>query len=199
MKTLDCEHTSLALRLPPCAGSTPTAELTRANHVSVPLVQTGDGLFSLPDPFPAHIPFPARGVWQLNAETGCGCYTSPVYVDCARLQLAGVHTPTAPIGPSQECCVDEDDLLFEVTNLSPPTVTVSGYPSAQLLVDDGAGYALRLNAAVAGNYAILNESGVELARGVFGASGTTQFHVLDLTCATYILQIGETNGTPAES
>lgn len=196
MKTLDCEHPTIALRLPPCAGSEPTVELTRPHHATVPMTRAAvagdDGLyhFSFPAPFPAHIPYPARGVWKLAALTGCGCYESNVYVNCPAPMFESVHTPSLPNGPSQECCIDENDLLFTISSLEPPTVDVDGYPSAQLLVNEAASYALRLNdAAVGGLYTITNESSVVLASGSFSALGTTQYHALDLTCATYILKL----------
>lgn len=195
MKTLDCEHPTIALRLPPCAGSEPTAEITRAHHTTVPLtrvlVDADDGLFhfSFPDPFPAHITFPARGVWALSALTGCGCYTSNVYVNCPAPMFASTHTATDVHDASQECCVDEDSILFTISSLDPPTVTVDGYPTAALLVNDAASYALRLNSELTGPYTILNESGVVLATGTLGGLGTTQFHALDLLCTTYVLQL----------
>lgn len=195
MKTLDCEHPTIALRLPPCAGSEPTVELTRPHHTTVPMTRVAvagdDGLyhFSFPAPFPAHIPYPARGVWKLSALTGCGCYESNVYVNCPAPMFNSVHESTPVHDASQECCIDENDLLFTISSLEPPTVEVDGYPTAALLVNDAASYALRLNDNnVTGLYTITNESGVTLASGTFGPLGTTQYHPLDLTCATYVLK-----------
>lgn len=195
MKTLDCEHPTIALRLPPCAGSEPTVELTRPHHTTVPMTRVAvvgdDGLyhFSFPAPFPAHIPYPARGVWRLAALTGCGCYEANVYVNCPAPMFESVHMGTPAHDASQECCIDENDLLFTISSLEPPTVEVDGYPLAALLVNDAVSYALRLNDnTVTGLYTITNESGVTLASGTFGALGTTQYHPLDLTCATYVLK-----------
>lgn len=195
MRTLDCERTTVAISVPPCAGNTPTAELQRANHVTIPLALTSDGelhTFAFPNPFPANIPFPARGVWKLSVETGCGCYEANVYVDCPAPMFVATHEASLVGGPSTECCADDNDILLHVTALAPPSVEVDGYPTATLLVDEAASYAFRLNdALMIGPYAITNESGVELAAGTFQALGTTQYHDLDLTCATYILKLPE--------
>ena len=195
MKTLDCDHRFVAIRLPPCAGSPPTAELMRLHHTSVPLVVTSptvedDGLyhFTFPEPFPAHIPYPARGVWKLSVTTGCGCYEALVYVNCPAPMFEPVHTPTAVNGPSIECCLLDTDIIFDVTSLSPPTIDVPEYSGATLLVDDAAAYAVRLNSAVTGQYQWIDDSGIVLASGTYGANGTTQYHDIELTCATYALR-----------
>lgn len=190
MKVLDCNNTSVTIIVPPCAGDTPVAELQRANHVTVPLTGNAEGDFTFPSPFPANIPFPARGVWRLSVNTGCGCYEANVYVDCPAPMFESRHEGSLVGGPSTECCVDENDILLHVTALAPPSVEVDGYPTATLLVDEAASYAFRLNdALMTGPYTITNESGVELAAGTFGALGTTQYHDLDLTCTTYVLKL----------
>ena len=193
MKTLDCEHPTIALRLPPCAGSEPTAELTRAHHTTIPLERTqpvvdDDGLFHFS--MPSGVPFPARGVWKLSANTGCGCYEANVYVNCPAPSFEGAHMATPAHDASQECCIDDNDVLFTISKLDPPTVDVEGYPTAALLVNEAASYALRLNDnSVTGLYTITNESGVVLASGSFSGLGTTQYHPLDLMCATYVLKL----------
>lgn len=196
MKKLDCDEQSTDLKLPPCAGafSTVTAKLTRLHHTEVPLdlVQStvDEHLItvSIPDPLPANVPFPKRGVWTLSVQTDCGCYEAPVYVDCPPPAFAGVHNPTASQGPSTECCIPEDALTFTVLSLSPPEIEAEGYPTAALLVDDGAAYAVRLGVVAPWvNYRWINEDGVVLATGTFGPLGTTQYHDIELTCATYAL------------
>ena len=196
MKKLDCEEQSTNLKLPPCAGafSTVVAKLVRLHHIDVPLELTQSTVdpelieVSIPDPLPANVPFPKRGVWKLSVQTDCGCYEAPVYIDCPPPAFAGVHTATAAQGPSIECCIPEDALTFTVLSLSPPTIEAEGYPDAGLLVDDSASYAVRLGvAAPSVSYRWINEDGVVLAEGAFGALGTTQYHDIELTCATYAL------------
>lgn len=196
MKRLDCDEQSTNLKLPPCAGafSTVVAKLVRLHHVEVPLEltqsETDPDLITvaIPDPLPSTVPYPKRGVWTLSVQTDCGCYEAPVYIDCPPPAFAGVHRPTASQGPSTECCIPEDALTFTVLSLSPPEIEAEGYPDAELLVDDGAAYAVRLGvAAPSVGYRWINEDGVVLATGTFAALGTTQYHDIELTCATYAL------------
>lgn len=196
MKKLDCDNQSTDLKLPPCAGafSTVSAKLMRLHHVEVPLdlvqstVDPELVTFSIPDPLPSNVPYPKRGVWKLSVQTDCGCYEAQVYVDCPPPAFAGVHTGTPNQGPSTECCIPDDALTFTVVSLSPPEIEAEGYPDAELLVDDGAAYAVRLGVtAPSATYRWINEDGVVLATGTFGAQGTTEYHDIELTCATYAL------------
>lgn len=196
MKRLDCEEQSTNLKLPPCAGafSTVVAKLVRLHHIEVPLEltqsETDPDLITvaIPDPLPSTVPYPKRGVWTLSVQTDCGCYEAPVYIDCPPPAFAGVHRPTAAQGPSTECCIPEDALTFTVTSLSPPTIEAEGYPDATLLINDALNYAVRLGVtAPSVSYRWINEDGVVLATGNFGAFGLTQYHDLELTCATYAL------------
>ena len=194
MKRLDCEEQSTQVKLPPCAGALAlvTATLTREGHTAVPLVLTEQPndliTVAIQDPLPANVPFPKRGIWRLNIQTPCGCYEAPVYVDCPAPAFVATHTPTLVNGPSTECCVPEDALTFTVTSLGPPTLEAEGYPDAVLLMDDSAAYAVRLGVvAPTLGYRWVNESGVTLATGTFGALGTTEYHDIDITCATYAL------------
>ena len=196
MKKLDCDNQSTDLKLPPCAGafSTVSAKLMRLNHVDVPLVLTQSTVdehlitLEIPDPLPSNVPYPKRGVWKLSVQTDCGCYEAQVYVDCPPPAFAGVHTGTPNQGPSTECCIPDDALTFTVVSLSPPAIEAEGYPDAQLLIDDGAAYAVRLGVtAPSATYRWINEDGVVLATGAFGAQGTTESHDIELTCATYAL------------
>ena len=196
MKRFDCDEQSTNLKLPPCAGafSTVVAKLVRLHHIDVPLELTQSTVdpelieVSIPDPLPANVPYPKRGVWKLSVQTDCGCYEAPVYVDCPPPALAGVHTATSNQGPSIECCIPEDAITFTVLSLSPPTIEAEGYPTAALLVDDGAAYAVRLGVTAPWvGYQWINEDGFVLATGTFGPLGTTQYHDIELTCATYAL------------
>lgn len=201
MKKLDCEDQSTDLKLPPCAGafSTVSAKLMRLHHVEVPLDLVQSPInpelvtFSIPDPLPSNVPYPKRGVWKLSVQTDCGCYEAQVYVDCPPPAFAGVHMGTPNQGPSIECCIPDGALTFTVVSLSPPTIEAEGYPDAELLVDDGAAYAVRLGVtAPSATYRWINEDGVVLATGTFGAQGTTEYHNIELTCATYALLPPET-------
>lgn len=201
MKKLDCDNQSTDLKLPPCAGafSTVSAKLMRLHHVEVPLdlvqstVDPELVTFSIPDPLPSNVPYPKRGVWKLSVQTDCGCYEAQVYVDCPPPAFAGVHTGTPNQGPSIECCIPDGALTFTVVGLSPPVIEAEGYPDAELLVDDGAAYAVRLGVtAPSATYRWINEDGVVLATGTFGAQGTTEYHDIELTCATYALLPPET-------
>lgn len=192
MKTINCLTSEVALKLPDCAGelSSTVSFLSRKGHAAISLTleqgaAPGVVRIIIPDETDS---CPARGVWTLNVQTVCGCYEAQVYLDCPPPALAGVHTPTASQGPSIECCIPEDALTFTVLSLSPPTIEAEGYPDAGLLVDDSASYAVRLGvAAPSVSYRWINEDGVVLAEGAFGALGTTQYHDIDLTCATYAL------------
>ena len=196
MKRLACDAQSTDLKLPPCAGafSAVVAKLVRLHHVEVPLDLVQSTVdpelieVSIPDPLPANVPFPKRGVWKLSVQTDCGCYEAPVYVDCPPPAFQSVHTGTPNQGPSIECCIPDDALTFTVTSLSPPTIEAEGYPDAQLLVDDGATYAVHLGVTAPWvGYSWINEDGIVLATGTFAALGTTQYHDIELTCATYAL------------
>lgn len=198
MKQLDCNHRTITMKLPPCAGAFSTAKLTRLHHVDVPLtVVQLDGLItlSIPDPLPSSVPYPKRGVWSLSLQTDCGCYEALVHVDCQPPAFAGVHTQTPFVGPSTECCIPEDALTFTVTNLSPPTIEAEGYPDAELLVNDAASFAIRLGVtAPSVGYTWIDSDGAVLATGTFGSQGTTQYHEIDLSCTTYALIPPEQEG-----
>jgi hypothetical protein len=195
MKRLDCDEQSTNLKLPPCAGafSTVVAKLVRLHHVEVPLVLTQSATdpdlitVAIPDPLPTNVPFPKRGVWMLTVQTDCGCYEAPVYIDCPPPAFAGVHEGTLTEA-STECCIPEDALTFTVTSLSPPKIDTEGYPDSELLIDDGLAYAVRLGVtAPSVTYRWIDEDGIVLATGTYGALGTTEYHDLDLICATYAL------------
>lgn len=182
MKVLDCENPSVQISLPPCAGDTAVVELQRANYTTVPLALTEDG-YAFPDPFPANIPFPARGVWKLTAVTGCGCYETDVYVDCPAPQLVPLHTPTAN-AEVIVCCEPDDAIGFSIETLDPPVVEVDDYPDAELVVD-GDTAALDLgDASVTGGYTLYDDDGIPITEGEFTA-GVTEYH--ELTCTHYYL------------
>lgn len=193
MKRLDCQNQSTDMKLPPCAGALADVEavLVRDSCTPVPLTLTDHGSYitvAIQNPLPPSVPFPRRGVWTLSVKTKCGCYEAAVYVDCPGPQFLPVHDASLPIGPSTECCIPDDALTFTVTSLSPPTIEAEGYPDATLLVNDAAAYAVRLGViAPMVNYRWINEDGIVLATGTFGALGTTEYHDIDLTCATYAL------------
>lgn len=189
MKRLDCVAASTNISLPPCAGAfaSTTTTLQRAGHANVALTLTNHTDYLTVAIPPGTTPWPARGVWVLNVQTTCGCYTAQVYVDCPAPQLTGVYSPTGTGLPAVTCCAPPGSIAVDVLSLNPPELEVEGYPNATLLVDDGAAYAIRLGSPVTGLYRWLDEDGNLLASGSYGSNGTTAFHPLDLTCGTYYL------------
>lgn len=142
---------------------------------------------AIPDPLPPGVDFPSEGVWKLSVLTACGCYDMSVYVECPGPSAPGTHHITPGSEGWIECCLPDDALTFKVTSLSPLVVKAEGYPDAALLHSD-AGYAVRLGVtAPSVQYHWTDANASVLASGTYGGQGTTLYHKIDITCATYAL------------
>lgn len=86
--------------LPETANEPYGVYLTRSRFEPVALVYTQEENTLTISP-PAEV---AKGVWQLVVNTSCGCFITPVYVDCPAPQMQGEHQPTNALPPTIVCC-----------------------------------------------------------------------------------------------
>ena len=108
MRFLACTDTTLLLSIPGCATALTTANVkayaSRADAVSQELTftitpPTAQGAVALELNVPPNL---ARGVWQFNVQTPCGCYQLSAYVNgCVAPALPGTHHATS--GPPEAC------------------------------------------------------------------------------------------------
>lgn len=104
MIRIDCSTADIPVQLPACAGAINKAFIFRPRGVKAELTATLDP--TAPDivrltGIPQDVP---RGVYTLALHTDCGCYTTPVAMDCPAPALPGTHYPTNAPGIIKACC-----------------------------------------------------------------------------------------------
>lgn len=101
---INCSTADIPVELPPCAGEIDKAFIFRPHGLKAELVATIDpaipGIVRLTG-IPEDVP---KGVYTLALHTGCGCYTTPVAVDCPTPALPGTYYPTNAPGIIKACC-----------------------------------------------------------------------------------------------
>lgn len=124
MLTLACDQSAITLSPGQCGLGIIKAYLDRADCGRVDLAIDGETL-TLPEKRPQ------AGVWTLNVQTSCGCFSAPVHIQCPAPALRPTHQPTSDTElPIPVCCP-----LVEQPEFDGRTVVLRN--PAQLVYTDG--------------------------------------------------------------
>lgn len=105
MKRITCDPATIRLIVPMCSEQPTAASLSRRFCLTHVLTASAEGQVVTLSGIPEDI---ERGVWSLDIETPCGCYTTNVFLDmCPPPRFESVHTPTHDPNPVIECCEEE--------------------------------------------------------------------------------------------